>query len=124
MAKPKKQFTTRHLGVMMEGIGKEVKVIAEQYGDIKSTMGEHGKKLDLLKEQYGDIKSTLHEHGKKLDEHGKKIDSHREMIGKLAMDVAVIKEDTEFIKHGLKRKVDVEEFAALEHRVALLEKKR
>jgi len=60
------------------------------------------------------------------------------MIGSLAMDMEIVKDDVkmtktdmevvktdiEFIKNSLKKKVDIEEFAALEHRVALLEKHR
>ena len=99
----------RGVGVLVEQVGHEVRVIAEQYGDIKETLRKHGEKLD----------------------------SHTDMIGGLAVDVAVLKEDSkatrlnidviktdiEFIKSGLKRKVDVEEFSALERRVALLEKR-
>ena len=39
-------------------------------------------------------------------------------------NMEVMKTDIELIKHGLKRKIDVEEFAALERRVSLLEKRR
>jgi hypothetical protein len=41
----------------------------------------------------------------------------------MKVDIEVIKTDIEFIKHSLKRKVDIDEFAALERRVALLEKR-
>ena len=47
---------------------------------------------------------------------------HSEMIGHLATNVTIIKEDIEFIKGSLKKKVDVDEFSALERRVSLLEK--
>jgi hypothetical protein len=46
------------------------------------------------------------------------------MIGKITTDVEIIKEDIEFIKGDLKKKVDVEEFSAPERRVSLLEKRR
>lgn len=36
----------------------------------------------------------------------------------------IYKEDAEFIKNSLKQKVDIDEFAALERRVVLLEKRR
>lgn len=67
-------------------------------------------KVSLVAEQYGDIKKTL--------------DNHTEMIGSMKMDIEVIKTDVAFIKGGLKRKVDIEEFSALERRVALLESRR
>lgn len=79
----------RHLGVLIERVDDNVKLVAEQYGDIKKTL-----------------------------------DSHTDMIGKLTVDVAIIKEDAEFIKNSLKKKVDIDEFAALERRVLLLEKRR
>jgi len=80
---------TRHLGVMIESVGDDVKLIAEQYGDIKKTLN-----------------------------------MHTEMIGHLSTDITIIKEDIEFIKGSLKKKVDLDEFVALERRVALLEKRR
>jgi hypothetical protein len=46
------------------------------------------------------------------------------MIGKIMIDLAINKEDVEFIKNSLKRKIDVEEFAALEKRVTILEKSK
>lgn len=86
----------RHLGVMIESVNDNVKIVAEQHGSIVE----------------------------KLDSHTKKLDSHTEMIGALAIDVSIIKQDVEFIKSSMKRKIDVEEFSMLEHRVALLEKHR
>ena len=86
----------RRLGALIEHVDGNVGLIAEQQGDIK----------------------------KILDSHTEILDSHTEMIGSIKMDIEVIKEDITFIKGGLKRKVDVDEFAALERRVLLLEKHR
>ena len=86
----------RGLGALVEETRDEVRGVAEQYGDIKKT----------------------------LDSHTKILDSHTEMIGSLATDMAIVKEDIAFIKNSVKRKVDVEEFAALERRVLVLEKRR
>ena len=58
------------------------------------------RKVNLVSEQYGDI--------------AEKLDNHTEMIGGLATDVAIIKGDIEFIKNGLKKKVNLDEFVALE----------
>lgn len=68
------------------------------------------EKVGLIAEQHGDIRKIL--------------DSHTEMIGNLAVDVSLIKDDISFIKNSLKKKVDYDEFAALERRVLLLEKHR
>jgi len=46
------------------------------------------------------------------------------MIALIKRDIEIMKQDIEFIKHGFKKKVDIEEFAALERRVAILEKSR
>ncbi len=86
----------RGLGAMIEHVDDKVSLVAEQYGDIKKT----------------------------LDNHTKILDNHTEMIGKLAVDMEIIKTDTEFIKHSLKKKVDADEFAALEKRVLILERRR
>ncbi|MBI2099870.1 MAG: hypothetical protein HYT48_00845 [Candidatus Vogelbacteria bacterium] len=53
-----------------------------------------------------------------------KLKSNTEMIGKMAVDIEIIKEDIAFIKGDLKKKVDLDEFRTLERRVALLEKRR
>lgn len=86
----------RRLGVLIEHVDEAVGLIAEQ---------QTGIKKDIW-----DIQRTL--------------DSHTEMIGGLAVDLVVVKEDIAFIKNSLKKKVDYDEFAALERRVLLLEKHR
>lgn len=99
----------RHLGVVIESVNDNVKLVAEQHGDIKKDING--------------IKYTLN--------------SHTEMIGNLAVDMTIVKmditairkdieimkSDIEFIKGGLKKKVDIDEFSALERRVLLLEKR-
>jgi hypothetical protein len=45
------------------------------------------------------------------------------MIASIKEDVEIMKVDVSFIKEGLKMRVDLEEFGALERRVALLEAK-
>jgi hypothetical protein len=70
---------------------------------------EVGGGVRKVAEQYGDIKRTL--------------ESHTEMIASVKTDLEIVKEDVEFIKNSLKKKVDVDEFAALERRVALLERR-
>lgn len=106
----------RHFNVAIESVKDEVKIIAEQYVDIKKDIHE--------------IKETL-------DSHTATLDSHTEMIGSMAedieiikidladtkKDVEIIKSDIEFIKGGIKKKVDYEEFVVLERRLTLLEAK-
>lgn len=79
--------------------------------------------LKAVGEQFVDV-------NRKLDEHTRVLESHTEMIGGLAvrmasmeMKMTVMQEDIEFIKSGLKRKVDQDEFDALIRRVSVLEKR-
>lgn len=99
----------RHLGVLVEDVRDEVKLIAEQYGDIKSDIGI--------------IKNKLEEHSRILEVHSIILQEHTEILGSIKADIEIIKNDIEFIKYSLKKKVDIEEFSALERRVALLEKR-
>ena len=55
-------------------------------------------------------------HEKRFDSIEKKLDSHTAMIGQLMMDVAEI-------KHDLKQKVGRDEFARLEKRVLMIERR-
>ena len=86
----------RRLGVTIEHIDDKVSLVAEQYGDIKKDIGGIRKTLNV----------------------------HTEINGKLAVNIEIVKEDIEFIKSGFKKKVDVEEFAALARRVSILERHR
>ena len=107
----------RNFGVIIESVDSKVGLIAEQYGDIKQTLDSHTGMIGKLVVDTAIIKETLNSHKETLD-------SHTEMISKLAVDTAIIKEDIELIKNGLKKKIDIEEFTALEKRVALLERHR
>lgn len=96
MEKPNKKIESRRLGVLIEHMDDKIGLVSEQYGDIN----------------------------KKLDLQVKILNSHTEMIGSMKVDVEIIKSDIEFIKRDLKKKVDIDEFSALERRVAALEKRR
>jgi hypothetical protein len=96
-------------GALLEHVDEKVDLVIEQFGGINRKLDEHTKKLD--------------EHTRILDMHTQILDEHTETLGSMKVDIEVIKTDIEFIKHSLKRKVDIDEFAALERRVALLEKR-
>jgi len=63
--------------------------------------------IKTVAEQYGSI--------------GRKIDGNTQLLNRTAEDISVIKMDIGLIKNSLKKKVDLEEFEALEKRVNLLE---
>lgn len=133
--KPKKDLSIRqeirHLGVIIEHVDSNVTLVAEQHGDIKKTLDAHteilnshtemiaGLKVDMeiVKTDVAELKTDVA--GLKTDMSTVKSD-----ISGLKTDIEIVKTDVEFIKGGLKKKVDIDEFAALERRVALLEKRR
>lgn len=89
------------------------------------------KILNNQREQYQRYIKILHEDfGSKLKVVGEGImgineslTAIREMVAKNTEDITIIKSDISFIKQELKAKVDLDEFAALEKRVILLENK-
>lgn len=85
----------RYTGALNEEFKGQVKAVAEQYGDLQTNISG--------------IKRTL--------------DSHTEMIGRLAENVEIVKANVEFLKGSMKKKVDYDEFLALERRMSLLESK-
>jgi len=114
----------RHLGVIVEHIDGKVSLVAEQYGDIKKDINDIKNTLNSHTETLNSHTETLNSHTETLNSHTETLNSHTEMIGRLNIDVTIIKEDVEFIKSSLKKKIDIDEFSALERRVALLEKRR
>ncbi len=106
----------RDLGALIEGTNHNVKLIAEQYGDIKKDIHSMKDTLDSHTTQIQGITQTLNSHTFEIHEIKKTLNSHTEMIGKLAVDVTTIKE-------SLKEKVDRKEFVALDKRVLRIESK-
>lgn len=93
----------------MEELGDDVKLVAEQFGDVRKTLDEHT--------------TILNRHGEMITQLRTDVTGLRKDVTELREDVDIIKGDVSFIKNALKAKVDTEEFAALERRVAALEKK-
>lgn len=106
----------RRLGVLVEAGNDKWDLIAEQYEGIQKTLDEHTQTLD-------EHTQILDEHTQILDKYAQTLEMHTEMFGKVFVDLSIIKEDIEFIKSDLKKKVDIDQFAALEKRVAFLERK-
>lgn len=93
--KEQREESQRYLGILKDDFDSKVALIAEQYASIKETLASHTETFA----------------------------SHTKMIVSMKEDIEIMKVDIAIIKQGLKRKVDVEEFEALERRVALLEAK-
>lgn len=97
----------RHVDAQMIKQREEFQLVVEK--DQKETRHLFGimkedfdSQVRLIGEQYGAIK---------------------EMMGALAEDMQIVKSDIEFVKGSLHKKVDYDEFSALEKRVAMLEAK-
>ncbi len=97
----------RYMGALSEDTQDKISAVAEQLSGMKETLDHHTEILDS--------------HSSILDSHSRILDSHTETIGTIKEDVEVIKMDIEFIKGGIKKKVDYDEFVALEKRLSLLE---
>ena len=71
-----------------------------------------------------EIGTLLEDFNSKFDlvaEQTSQIPEIRSKINNLVEDMEIVKTDLEFIKSALKKKVDVDEFSALERRVVSLE---
>lgn len=111
------QDEIRGLGVMIEHVDNNVSLVTEQYGDIKEILNTHTEILNYHSQ-------VLDTHTKTLESHSRTLQSHTEMLGKTMIDIEITKQDIEFIKNSFKKKIDLDEFVALERRVTLLEKHR
>jgi len=112
--------TERHFGVVLENIDSKIDLVLEghQALDVKFT-----KKFEEVDERLDIIDEKLDIHTEILSEHGKILTEHSKMIASINGNMEIMKQDIEFIKNSLKKKVDIDEFSVLEKRVALLEKK-
>ena len=83
---------------------------------------KNGKKIP--QDQSDVVALELRRLGVTIEHVDDKVSLVAEMVGNLNVNSEIIKEDIEFIKSGFKKKVDVEEFAALARRVSILERHR
>ncbi|MDP3763608.1 MAG: hypothetical protein Q8Q92_03080 [bacterium] len=82
------------------------------------------KEKNLKMEKVIEIGTLLEDFNSKFDlvtEQTAQIPEIRSKVNNLVEDMEIVKTDLEFIKGALKKKVDVDEFTALEHRVVSLE---
>lgn len=106
----------RNLGALIEDTNHSVKLIAEQYGDIKGDISSMKGEIHSMKGDIYSMKGEIHSIKETLS-------SHTEMIGKLAVDMTSVKTDLKSVKESLTEKVNRKEFVALDKRVLHLEHK-
>ena len=113
--------TERHFGVVLENIDSKIDLVLEGYQalDVKFT-----KKFEEVDERLDIIDEKLDIHTEILSEHGKILTEHSKMIASINGNMEIMKQDIEFIKNSLKKKVDRYELKALERRIEILEKKK
>jgi len=102
----RKEYQT-YLGVLNEDFTDQVKLIAES---ISGTQEQLIAIRDMVVKNTEDIEMI------KIEIFGVK----REVV-EIKKDIAITKTDIEIIKQNLRVKVDIQEFEALEKRVAILE---
>ncbi|MDP3697391.1 MAG: hypothetical protein Q8R55_05230 [Candidatus Taylorbacteria bacterium] len=81
---------------------------------------DFNSKFDLVAEQTAQIPEIKN----KVDDLTEDMKTVKEDVFMMKKDMVIVKTDLEFIKHALKKKVDVDEFAVLERRVSMLESGR
>ena len=108
----------------MEHMDGKIDMVAEQYGDIKKDINGIKETLVTHTEMIGNLAVNVVVVKEDVEVMKKDIEVMKGDIDITKKDVEVIKGDIEFIKTGLKKKVDIEEFSALERRVIALEKRR
>jgi len=96
----------RHFGVILENIDSKFDLLVEGHKNLD-------KKIDRVEQNLGEFRQETDFKFKILTE----------ITAKNSENIEIMKSDIEFIKNSFKKKVDLEEFEALEKRVILLENK-
>ena len=87
------------------------------------------KRKKINKNEVGkniEIGALLEDFNSKFDlvaEQTAQIPHIKDKVNNLAENMEIVKMDLEFIKNSFKKKIDIDEFAALERRVTLVERK-
>jgi len=101
----------RYLGALSEEFQGRVRALAEITLGLDKKMENGFSKTEnsfsKVENSFSEMRDTMK--------------SHTEMIGAVATDVEIIKQDIEFLKGGFRKKTDYDEFLTLEHRVSALE---
>jgi chromosome segregation ATPase len=129
--KVEKIFSGTEVGVLVEEFTSKVTLVAEQYLDIKKDTSSIKEDISSIKEDVEIIKIKVDKNTDDIEaikinvsKNTDDIEAIKINVSKNTDDIEAIKTDVEFIKDGLKKKVDYDEFVVLERRVALLENRR
>lgn len=118
----------RSLGVGMEEIRDDVKLLAEGQADIRQTLDEHSATLKEHTEMIGNlvvdmtvVKSTLKDHTKKIDSLITGMTAVKATLGDHTQKIDSLTTGMAAVKDKLEEKADHKEFEILESRVTRLE---
>lgn len=121
----------RRLGVFIEHVDSNMGLIAEQYGDIKKTLDNHTEMIgniavdmEIVKTDVSVLKTDMTIVKKDVKTTKDDLEIVKSDVKTTKIDIEIIKTDIELIKNSVKKKIDIDEFAALEKRVLILEKHR
>lgn len=124
----KSKDTKRRLGVTLESIDSKVDLVLEladthtkDIAVVKTNIAGMKENIEFIKTDIVVMKSDIVDMKEDIGTLKADTAQMKEDMGTTKADVEVIKLDIEFIKNDLKKKIGIDEFAALERRVALLE---
>jgi len=85
---------------MVGSLATDVSILKTDVGTLKTDVGSLATDVSILKTDVGTLKTD---------------------VGSLTINMEIVKQDIEIIKGGMRKKIEVEEFSALERRVLVLE---
>ncbi len=68
-----------------------------------------------IKTSHEELKADIRGVGALVEQTNHNVQALAEMVGSMMVDITIIKDNVEFLKGGMRKKVDVEEFQTLEH---------
>ena len=120
-----KQQEQERLGVAKERLINIVAAYAEDYEEIRQLLRAwYDLRMTDFQTLREELKSDIRGVGDLVEKTNHNVQALAEMVGGMMEDITIIKDNVEFLKGGMKKKVDAEEFEILERRVSLLERKK
>ena len=73
----------RHVGVVVEGLRSEVRIIAEQHGDVMRKLEEHDRRFEKIDIRFDRVDLDLKTIKNALFDNSHRLDDHDTRIGRL-----------------------------------------
>ena len=114
----------RRLGVGLENSNDKISLVAEMVGHLSGEVKIVKEDVGHLKEDVRHLSGEVKIVKENVGHLSREMETVKGNVAHLSKNMEIVKEDIEFIKSGFKKKVDIEEFSALERRVSILERHR